>query len=171
MRQCGALRSRNGGNQHVLTGVPSLGAGGFRCLQSFLIGLLVSEPIGTIKVELPVLLEAAAARALKVPPLSVPFSALLCSPALTADCARDAAGGRRPLPFNVLLMPQKQPGSSGPFGRAPARATCSTVYVDGGWSLRSSRQHSRRVSCHVVVALSRVVSIPVLALEAVGCAR
>ena len=73
-RQCGALRSRNGGNQHVLTGVPSLAAGGFWCLQSFLIGLLVSEPIGTIEVELPVLLEAAAARALQVLPLTAPFA-------------------------------------------------------------------------------------------------
>ena len=53
-RRCGALRSLERCYEHVLTGVPSLGAGDFRCLQSFLIGLLVSEPVGTIQAELSV---------------------------------------------------------------------------------------------------------------------
>mgnify|MGYP006903287876 CR=1 FL=1 len=55
-------------------GVPSLAAGGFWCLQSLLVGLLVSEPIGTSKAELPRPLEAAAARALQVLPLTAPLA-------------------------------------------------------------------------------------------------
>ena len=134
-------------------------------------GLLASEPIGTIKVELSVLLEAAAARALQVLPLAAPISALLCSPALTADCARDAVGWRQTIAFNAVLLLQKHPGSAGPLCRAAARAACSTIDVDGGWSLRSSRQHSCCVSFLVVVALSGVASISVPALGAVGRAR
>ena len=72
---CGALRSRESCNSCVLTGVPSLGAGDFWCLQSFLAGLSASELIGTIQGEVSVPLEAAASSALQVLRLSAPCSA------------------------------------------------------------------------------------------------
>ena len=43
-------------------------------MQSFLIGLLVSEPVGTIQAELSVPREAAAARVLQVLPLAAPLA-------------------------------------------------------------------------------------------------